>query len=298
MVMSAFSPIRPFEKKDPVSSKLQSDHCEVALKTSLGTINSWNISNPAYHKFFANDESQVFAQTVLADTNIDVLNVKIESQLETIANRLLDGAVNIQVIVEGYETFYEKLAEKIGDGEFHLLAEKPEGWTKTKNITGIVVDNSKFSIRTSAVINVDYQEEGRDSVLRVPYVHVQEVISRREMIVVGVHVPGTASQYPEKGLSALAKVIDGLWEKYDKKVDVIGIGDFNSTPENVAKHFKTVLEPSYWTHANPRFAAASKYDMAIVREAEQESSKPEMLPSDALSDASRALAKGLELLIV
>lgn len=301
MSVSGFTTIEPFNVENDYSSRLQSDHCEVAVETTLGKINSWNISNPAYHKFFANDASQVFAQTSLADTDVEKLEAKIESQLETIAGRLIDGTVNIQVIVEGYEIFFARLSEKISEGSFHLLSQKPEGWSETKNITGIIVDTSKFSILESAVVSVDYLEsenEGREAVLRVPYVHVQDIVTEKQMIVAGVHVPGTASQYPKDGLAKLAEVIDSLWEKQGRKVDVIGLGDFNSTPERVAVHFSgEVIPPEYWTHANPRFAAASKYDMAIVREAEEEPVKYAMLGLDAVSNSSQALAKGLQSLI-
>ena len=297
-ISDGFVSISPFSKKDSASSKLQSDHVEVAVNTVIGTINGWNISNPAYHRFFAKDASQVFAQTSLADISSEALEGKIASQLKTISTRLLSGEVNIQVVVEGYETFFEKLAKQLSEGNFHLLAEKPEGWNEKKNITGIVVDTSKYTVRESAVVTVEYKDtenDGRPSVLRVPYVHVQEIVSKKEMIVAGVHVPGAASQYPKDGLAALANAIDSLWEKHGRKVDVIGIGDFNSTPERVAKHFEgAVLAPDYWTHANPRFLAASKYDMAIVREAESEPVKCEMHPLADVSETSQALAKGLK----
>lgn len=294
-MVPGFTAIHPFGKDNPLHPEVKSDHCEVSVLSSDGhIISAYNISNPAYHKYFANDANGVFAQTHLANTEPDFLARKVELQSKMLAERLLTSQVSIQIVVEGYETFFIDLQERLSSGSFHLLAEKPEGWSQTKNITGIIVDTSKFKVIESSVITVDYvdsENEGRRSVLRVPYVHLQNLVSKEGLVVAGVHVPGAASQYPKDGLAQLGIVLTTLWEKF--KVDLVAMGDFNSTPDRVAPHVEgTVLEPDYFTHANPRFPAASKYDLAVVKSAN--ASVYEVQPLSAVSEESQLLAKGLE----
>ena len=296
-----FVEIRLFGVDNPLSPSVVSDHCEISVMTSDGhKINAYNISNPAYHKYFSNDGSRVFAETHLATTDADFLESKIQLQLALIASRFMRGSVGIQVVVEGYETFYERLAEKLSSSDFHLHTPKPEDWSSTKNITGILVDLSKFKVCESSVVSVKYEDkenEKRTSELRVPYVHVKDLDSQNEMVVAGVHVPGAASQFPKDGLAELAKVIQLLWEK--TKVDVIAMGDFNTTPGRVARYVEgEILEPNYWTHANPRFLAASKYDLAVVRAAIDPAVLFEIQPLSAVSECSRRLAIGLQASVI
>lgn len=73
---------------------------------------------------------------------------KIESQLTTIATRFVQGKVSVQVIVEGYETFYTQLTNKIealGHKQFEiisLVSQKSDGWDPINNVTAILVDNA------------------------------------------------------------------------------------------------------------------------------------------------------------
>lgn len=298
---ASFMKIKPFGADNPLSPLVKSDHCEIMVRTSNGNvISAYNMSNPAYHKYFKRDESSTFAETHLANTETDFLARKVELQSKLFAERLLSGEVSVQIVVEGYETFFKGLEERLFSGNFHLLAEKPEGWSETKNITGIIVDTTKFKVCESAVITVEYvdtENDGRTSVLRVPYVHLQNLVTQEEIVVVGVHVPGAASQNPKDGLAHLGKVIAILWQKF--KVDVVAMGDFNSTPARVAPHIDgTVLEPEYWTHANPRFLAASKYDLAVVKESDVSSATFAIQPLSAVSEESQLLAKGLEASII
>lgn len=296
---AGFTPIIPFTHEDgdnPLDTRVKSDHCEVSVRSSNGyVVTAYNISNPAYHKFFSKDNSAIFAQTHLANTEKSYLDRKVEQQSTMLANRLLSGEVSVQVVVEGYETFFNGIEKKLSSGNFHVLAEKPEGWSETKNITGIVVNTEEFKVCEAKVITVDYvdsENNGRTSTLRVPYVQLQNLDSKEQLVVAGVHVPGASSQYPIDGLTELGKVIDELWKKF--KVDVVAIGDFNSTPVRVAPHVGgTVLEPDYFTHANPRFAAASVYDMGILKKGEESSATFDMLSSSEISIESQKLAEGL-----
>src|ERR1700722_9252896 len=187
----SFTQILPFDQGNPLKEGVQSDHTEIALKTRDNrVINIWNISNPTYHCYFKFGDTPPFHKTHLfvekpfiegvMDTK---LAEKSDSQITTIAERFVRGEVNIQVIVEGYESFYKELTDKIvalGHKEFQLISmlnEKPAQWDSKKNVTALLIDTSRFSVLKSGIIETKYLEEEdskKEKEFCLPFAHVSD----------------------------------------------------------------------------------------------------------------------------
>jgi hypothetical protein len=201
-------------------------------------INIWNISNPTYHCYFKYGDNPPFHNTHLfvenpfLEESMDKgLAAKSDSQIMTIAERFVKGEVNVQVIIEGYESFYNKLADKInalGHKEFRfisMLNEKPLQWDAKKNVTGILIDTSRFSVLESGVkyIKYKYREEqssNQEKEFCLPFAHIRDKATDHAMVIAGVHVNGCASQYPKTGLETLAGIII-LGEKTLEKYEIL-----------------------------------------------------------------------------
>ncbi len=294
--------MKAFGGDNPLDQRVQSDHGEVAVVTTNGrVINVWNISNPAHHKYFAKDSGQTFTHThMVPKAGSTWLEEKINDQIDTIAARMKKSAVAIQVVAEGYKTFYDQLAKALSYGKVFqfvsLLNTKSDELSSTKNVTGIIVDTSKYSLKDQDVMTVSYEdkENNRKSELNIPFVHVKDTEHGNELLVVAVHIPGTRSQYPKSGLEALAQSAKKLWEKKEKAMDMILLGDFNTAPENAEKHeLGNLLVPSYFTHANP-LPQASKYDLVAIQQAENTKATYTLAALSTLSPSTQALAASLE----
>jgi hypothetical protein len=147
-----FTPILPFSQENVLESAVQSDHAEIAIRTPNDRIiNVWNISNPAYHCYYKYGntppfhKSHLFVDQPYTNGKMEAgLATKTQHQIATIAERFVKGEVNVQIIVEGFESFYSDLATKIkslGQTKFEiisLLDNKPAKWKPEWNINGIL----------------------------------------------------------------------------------------------------------------------------------------------------------------
>ena len=238
-----FTRIIPFDENNPLEAGVQSDHTEIALKTSNNrVINSWNISNPAYHCYFQNGENPPFYKTHLfvempfvEEVMDERLAEKSDNQTTILAERFVQGHVNIQIIVEGYVSFYKDLVDKItalGSKDFQIISMLNESQGEVaRNITAILIDTSKFSVLESGVVFKKYREEqdfDEQKELCLPFVHVVDKETDHSMLVVGVHVHGCGSQYPKSGLEMLVITINELQKGVLGSPDVIAAGDYNT----------------------------------------------------------------------
>lgn len=317
------NPILPFGEDNPLDKKVQSDHCELAImipptQESCGfrTINVWNISNPAYHGYFQYGDQPPFHHTHLfvdkpyQEGKLDErLTTKIEEQVNTIAQRFANRTIHIQVIVEGYEDFYDLLAQKLqelGAKDYmivNLLKDKPADWKKEWNVTGILVNTVCYQVLESDVVRGKYCEEqdsNKEKDFQMPYVKVEDRLSHHQFYVLGVHINECASQYPKSGLELLSKEIMKLWLKGQKKADVLALGDYNTAPKNSQisvlgelEGDKELLTTPYPTHVNPS-SLAGIYDQASLLRAEGSPWKYVVLTLDGISDASKALVKSIQ----
>lgn len=304
-----FTPILPFNQDNPLKDNVQSDHAEIALKVDDRVINIWNISNPEYHCYFKYGENPPFHHTdlfvnkpFLDDVMDKGLEEKINDQINTIATRFVEGKVNIQIIVEGFDSFYNGLTDKIkelGSDEFQIIRN-----TNLKgNITGILVDTSKFKILTTGGSYSKYNEiedSNKEKELRCPIVRVKDKLTAKTTIFIGVHVNGCGSQYPKGGLKAMKDIIEENYEITSKKFDVIAAGDFNTPPMHAResiiqpmKHQAVLLNAPYPTHVNPKSQVAN-YDQVVIVQADA-TTQYEMLPASEVSVASQNLINSIEL---
>lgn len=313
----SFNPISPFTLENPLASEVQSDHAEIGLHISdRHVLNSWNISNPAYHCYFKFGDKPPFHQSHLfvnkpynEGVMDPVLAKKTEDQIATIAERFTKGQVHIQIIVEGFESFYEKLAAKIKEAAHpqfalvSLLNQKPDNWENHKNVTGILINTSRFSVLNSGVISKKYEEAedaGKKNDFCLPFAHLRDTEREDALIVAGVHVSGCKTQHPKSGLETLAKTMKELDEANTfEPADVIAAGDFN-TPPRFAKESMLglldsrgiLLNPEYPTHVNPRSEAANYDQIAILKG--RECVKYEMAPLSELSPATQQFVASVE----
>lgn len=314
---NGFNRIVPFSH-GALDARVQSDHAEIGIKMTSGCIlNLWNISNPKHHKNFEYGALPPFKNTHLYvkepfnNGNLDPsLLAKIEDQIEVIAKRFDTDKVHVQVIVEGYESFFNQLAEKInqiGIEIFEIISlvnhkNKPENWDNYSNMTGILVNGNCFTILDRDVVHLKYKEEadeGKEKELYIPYVHLEDN-RNRTVVIAGVHIPGCTSQRPKTGLKMIAEQMHEFFFKTLGKSDIIMIGDFNTSPqfcqEDLLSYLKIpakLFQPEYLTHVNPKSEAA-KYDLAVIAchdDYYMKAYKP--LPITAMSKSSQALVSSI-----
>lgn len=227
---------------------------------------------------------------------------KIDDQISTISERFVKGDVNVQIIVEGYEAFYDQLAQSLvqrGKNDFHIagINKKPSNLKPNGNITGILVDTALFDVLESDVIQTQYNEEedsNNTKYFYLPFVHVVDKLTGRTSVFAGVHVSGCNSQYPKTGLKTLAQKLDEIHERTLRKSDIIAAGDFNTPPMNAKKTVTyKLLRAPYVTHVNPKSEAAN-YDQVIISSVNESEKKYEMMPKEALSSPSQALINSIE----
>lgn len=262
--LESLTQIIPFD--DKFSKSIYSDHGECAVCTPNNVvINSWNISNPQFHKYFNMGTNPPFKNTHLYGTNPADFQGKITAQVELITKRLILGEVAIQVIVEGYVGFFDQVKEKFAQQGFSnyaivsILQHEPQNWNPTWNVTGILINTQIYNVLNSGVLQDKYLEEAdnktKDSI--TPYVYLEERVTGYKFILVGIHVSGTNNQYPVSGIRHLLKVLTDLKDQQEE-YDVLAMGDFNTIPKNTKECIKNLanlkadlLMPRYPTHVNP-----------------------------------------------
>jgi hypothetical protein len=308
-------PIKPFhEKTNPLNKKVESDHAEIGISLPDLPINihSWNIRNAISHDEFEHGTAPPFKDTHLfvkepfKDSNWDpALLAKMNNQISVIANRLTQSEVDVQVITQGSEAFFNRLfAELKRQGKNYKIAveNKPEEWTSYRNMTAVLYNEQSFKIKNSEIISLKYAEaaaSGKLQEIYVPYIHLQHK-KNIELVILGVHLPASDSFYPKTGLEKIAELITKLYLNKFGKADIIAIGDFNTTPA----HAKEVLlkrinipccliEPSYLTHVNSNSMAA-KCDFAIVAGWRNNIGLYRPLPLSKMSEASQAFVSSIE----
>lgn len=315
-----FTQISPFGEENPLDEKVQSDHAEVGVvNPDQRVINAWNISNPAYHCYFKYGSNPPFHNTHLfvdqpySDTGVleSSLNAKVKDQINTLAERFVAGKVHVQVIVEGYRTFFDELANALlirGCKDFYIesmLNQAPRDWQATWNVSGILVNTRVFQIWKQGVLTQEYGEAAdnkRHCTLRLPYVYLQDRGTGRKSVVTAVHISGCASQRPTTGLEQLGTSIAKLWTEARGQADVLALGDFNAPPryskEDVPRELSgydniDFLAVPYLTHVNPMSQAAS-YDQIAISKATTSKGDYKVLPVTAMASATQAFVASIE----
>ena len=182
-----------------------------------------------------------------------------------------------------------------------LQAHEPLNPNSNRNVSGILVDTSHFTIIRIGAIKTKYFEEHDSNIekdFHLPYVFVSDNVTGRTTDIAAVHVNGCNSQYPKTGLEVLAQKMDVLQKGTLGHSDIIAAGDFNTPPMNVRKSIpldssRILLKAPYATHVNPKCEAAN-YDQAVVFMAKESEKKYEILPVTALSESSQALVSSIE----
>jgi len=273
-----FVNITPFDEVDNMLDRdVLSDHSEIGLEIDTDKfLLSWNISNPKYHPYFKYGETFKNTHLYVAEPYVDnklvpQLEDKICKQLDVFIKNIDSGSFPVQVIIEGYDEFYKKLANRLisyPNVSFNFIRYEPTENNFTSNISGILVDTNIFDVLESDIESITYcATEDNDKVKTTlyPYVRLRNKYTNAICIVIAVHVNGCASQYPVSGLESLKTLIISLYTKYQN--NIIAIGDYNTPPSYAAKVFDNTLfnisTSDYLTHCNPN-SQASKYDIAIT----------------------------------
>lgn len=259
-------------KLDPL---VYSDHAELILNTKYGNISSWNISNPYHHHYFNSFETASFAKThMCASINSDFLKNKIEDQINYIVEQLKER-IPIQIIIEGYDSFYEKLKNKLNETNINYYLLYDETNEDPQNTVGILVNLNYFSVINSIIYEETYREEGdritnylpekRISTAKIPIIYLG-TYDNKILIVGGVHVRGSNSKFPISGINIYNNLINDLIDQSNDEVaGIVFMGDWNSMPSNTRK---IIQEPrqiiSYYpTHINPN-QKVSFYDHGYI----------------------------------
>lgn len=314
--LNGFNKGVPFDNKNnPLNPAVRSDHAAIygvlsyndSTQTIIGCI---NISNKDYHANFGLGPTPPFINThmYVPEESADIskkiwLDTKTNEQLDDIIYDLKEKVIDIQVVVEGSYDFFSKLRERLNcnGNNFAIIsilnnnsqAYKNKPW----NVTGIIVNNSKFKVIDYNIIQQDYSEEHgtiihKPRTLIVPYVRVMDLISKRCLIVLGVHIPGCISNFPRGGLEQLSAIIKQLRRKYTD--DIVAIGDFNTCPNNIKQAMKEVnIAPvPYPTHINPNSEIAV-YDNVVYVFNTKDAQSIEIAGTSALNDDSKAIVSSM-----
>lgn len=261
-----FLKIEPFDKyTNPLPVEVESDHAPIYINTPFGVVGSENICNPNYLPYFSYNES--FKNTHLNESEPytsdgklqPYLLEKVKRQSDRIINSLTSGETVVYVIVEGWKDFYNILSERAGD-KIRLFYDETQTDTR-KNITGIAVINddkliTKFNIFKTQLSKI------------IPILTLTDTTINETVNIVGVHIPGCATQCPIEGMNDFAITIKNIFES--KPGDYLLLGDFNTIPYTVYKflipvispNFNLLFTPPYHTHVNPKGYCAT-YDFTL-----------------------------------
>ena len=265
-----FVKIKPFDDNNELNISVLSDHAEIGIVLhDNNKLLAWNISNPKYHPYFKYGEtfkkSHLYIEKPYDDTNnlIPMMEQKIATQIEIFVNNIKSNKYPIQVCIEGFEYFYEKLTEQLNNRQYKIIREEPIDKTYY-NISGIIVNTQIYKIIEHSIKKVTYiatEDNNKEKTTLYPCVKIQNIDTNYKVIIIAAHVNGCNSQYPESGLNALHELMNQL----HVDCDVIAIGDFNSPPDFIQKVFHNnfcINKSNYLTHCNPNLQAA-KYDVAV-----------------------------------
>jgi hypothetical protein len=252
-----------------LNSLVVSDHAEIMVNTKYGVISSWNISNPVHHHYFGINDSCSFSRThMFYDKNF--IENKIYDQIESISSRFESGEIAIQIIIEGYSTFYELLKNRLKDSNYALIY---QDIGDPDNNAGILINLNQFELLNSEIYVKSYYEKyDRENEkikrkvrnLRVPIGFLRPYNSIETLVVGAVHIPGSNRRYPVTGLEYLNNIIQNIINKNQDYV--VFMGDFNCIPKVVGDNIKNmkIMLSNYPTHVNPS-VEVSFYDMALIR---------------------------------
>jgi hypothetical protein len=312
--LEGFTPILPFGDENPLEETVQSDHAEIAIKLANGdVVSAWNISNPIFHNYFKLGglppfhKTHLFIENPFVENRIHTaLKAKCDLQIQNLAERFVRKEVGIQVVVEGFESFYQQLEAEIRTLGFEyfqivsLLDDMPTSWRRGDNIVGILINTSRYELLSRKVIHKDYcevEDGNKAKTMYLPYVHVRDKMTNLTFAIVGVHINGCESQYPKSGLEVLGNQIKELHTTLEGKPDVLALGDFNTTPSQTALCMTPLLDnewkvifPLYLTHVNPKSQAAS-YDHAIILGS---TLKCSFLTEERILESSQALVRSIK----
>lgn len=318
--LSDFNQSRVFGPNNPLDPAVQSDHAEIAIRTDFAVFNAWNIYNPFTQSFFGklkdghtspfkdthlySENSRLHNQTVIAP----LMQKKIDEQVETIASRFCRGEVSVQVIIEGYEGFYKQLEGRINElgkiysRDYEIIRVKRDP-NSIASISAILVDTEKFAIGQHGSLSMRYNETANNAgeikgvQLTLPFAALSHISTGNDITIVAVHIPGVDLQLPENGLQCMAKICDNLWKLNDGSVDVLAMGDYNTTPSFARKFMLSsggeLLNAPYPTHINP-FCQVANYDQVFLKPSNEEKKRSyKFLNSSEISPASQALIKSI-----
>ena len=279
--------VHPFDKT--LSRKVLSDHAEIAVQAfGMHFVSAYNISNPTYHRRFG--DKPAFKDTHLyvdepygPNNKLEAgMEAKIETQVESITDGIYSGGVPVNVIVEGYTNFYERIHRDFKRKEFtdYTMIVAPEE-NPYKNRTAIIVNTRLLPVLESGVIQREYvstEDNNLKKKLTLPH-----VLLANGTRIVGVHVNGCQDQHPVSGIRELKEALHSF-----KETKILALGDFNTNPVNVDSLGFDVLVPDYPTHVNP-FGEACYYDYALVKGIENCS----MCEIDMMTDSSQDLVEAI-----
>jgi hypothetical protein len=307
--LEGFINIIPFDKQiNVLDPDVCSDHTEIGLEIDTNMyILSWNISNPKYHTYFK--YGSTFKHTHLYveepyinDKLVYCLEDKIQKQLDVFKNNIDSGVFPIQVIIEGFDSFYKRLENILTSYpniRHSLIRHKPTETYHTSNISAILVDTNMFDVLESGIQSIEYSaSEDNDKIKTTmfPFVRLCNKYTNDIYVVIAIHVNGCNSQYPISGLESLKDFIMYLYTEYQN--NIIAIGDYNTTPLFAHNIFNNeqfnILTTKFLTHCNPN-CQACKYDMAITY---PKSYVPKVMDVDFVSDYSLALIDSIDAAII
>ncbi len=290
-----YTDISQFDETCVLNPLTYSDHVELMLQTPYGIISSWNISNPGHHHYFSSFPTATMAKTHMCD-GPDFLNKKIDNQIQYMVNNF--DRIPIQIIIEGYHSFFDKL--KYGLGKFNYALIYDENNVDPQNTVGILVNLNMFELIDSIIYEEAYTEEGdritkrlkkkRVSTAVIPIVYLK-THDNKILVVGGAHVRGSNSRYPISGIEIYNNIIEDLISKSDHDTaGIVFMGDWNSIPSNTSKIINKprLLLTDYPTHVNPN-RKTSFYDQTYVVGLPG----AKMLPANELSIYSQALIKSI-----
>lgn len=292
-----YTDISQFDKTCELNSLVYSDHMELMLQTKYGIISSWNISNPGHHHYFSSFPTSTLAKTHMCSGE-DFLNKKIDNQIQYMASQL--DRIPIQIIIEGYHSFFDKLKAKLYNIGSNYALIYDENNEDPQNTIGILVNLDKFELIDSFIYTETYTEEGdritkwlkekRVSTAVIPIVYLK-TNDNRIIVIGGAHVRGSNSRYPISGIDIYNRIFDDLITKSDNNTaGIVFMGDWNSIPSNTSKILTKprLLLTDYPTHTNPN-SKVSFYDQTYIVGLPN----AKILPSSELSIYSRALLESI-----
>jgi hypothetical protein len=286
-----FNPILPFAQASThhFPSSAKNDHAEIQVKTPcIRIFNALTVSCEAPYQ-----ESQSQSE----------LRLKIDSLTQEIVDRFLRASIDVQIIVEANEAFYQCIEAKLNKADYSLTRRSHlEVSSPKQKFTGILVNTSKFMLMGVDTICQEYQdEEGEGVQLSIPYVHLRDQATQEQTIVAGVHIPEVFSQRPTRGLRSLAQILTKLWENSKGYFDLVAMGNFNTPPMYLEEDLlqkmprtSSHLYPGYLGHVNSRREAVNYDQLVMIPGRKDKKCSYRLAPAEDLSRSSQALISSVE----